>query len=90
MKVRLDPDAIDLEQLKETLNSPGYRTLTARLGQTYAAELKKLATVASWDETRFQQGFLQGLECAARLPEIVQGEIKQRLERNKRNAVETE
>ena len=79
MKVRLDPDALDLEQLKETLNSPGYRMLTARLSATYAAELKKMASIGTWEATTRLQGFLAGLDCAARLPEILAKEIQARM-----------
>ncbi len=86
MKTRIDPDEFDLSQLQETLDSPGFRLITAKWATTYSVELKKLTTVTSWDNTRYLQGYLDGLQLAAELPGILRTEIKARAAKRRKAA----
>ena len=91
MKARIDPDEYDLSQLRETVESPGYRLIREKLATTYGAELKQMATVDNWENTRFRQGLLAGLDLAASLPSILEKEIKARAARKAKvaNAVDS-
>ena len=83
MEVRQDPDAFDLEQLRETIASPGYQIVQRRHAEMFARELAKLQTVETWDNARYVQGFIAGVQAAAEVPRILESEIRARLKRKK-------
>lgn len=76
MKVRLDPDAIDLEALKTCAESPGFAMILRRCAETHAKELAGLATAESWDNVRYKQGVIAGIDIACSVPKILEGEIR--------------
>ena len=86
MKARIDPDELDLSQLKETIDSPGFRLIKQRLAETYGRELAKMSTVETWDNTRYLQGLLAGLTVAADVPRILESEIKARSAKKRKAA----
>jgi hypothetical protein len=76
---RDDPDALDLEELRATLESPGFRRITERLAQVRDGALKRLATVDTWDDARYTQGVHAGVEVALDVPRILVDEIRKKL-----------
>jgi hypothetical protein len=88
MKARIDPDEYDLSQLRETCDSPGFALFARKLAETYGREMAKMATVNTWDNARFIQGTLAGLQIAGDLPKILAMEIKARAEKKGKAANE--
>lgn len=78
LKPRIDPDELDLEALKATVESPGFRRIQERWAAMYAAELAQMANVASWDNARFKQGMLGGITAATDVPKILIDELRAR------------
>jgi hypothetical protein len=74
----IQPDALDLEQLRDTIASEGYALLLKRIQATIADQMKSLLTVESWDNVRYRQGFAAGLQCALDIPATIAAEIKAR------------
>jgi hypothetical protein len=85
LKPRIDPDELDLEQILATLESPGWRMIGARLEASRARELAKLAVSDTWENARFGQGVLAGLQMAAEIPKILGDEIRARSAKKRRS-----
>lgn len=86
MKARIDPDEFDLSQLRETCESPGYALISRHLAETHAKELGKMATIQTWDNARFLQGVLAGLQIAAESPKILAQNITARSDKKRKAA----
>jgi hypothetical protein len=83
LKPRIDPDEIDLEQLLATVETPGWRMIATRMAEAHNRELKKLAIADTWDNTRFIQGVLAGIQAAGEIPKILETEIRGRSARKR-------
>ena len=74
-------DNLDLERLRECVGSEGYQMIAQRVNEAIAKNQAALEVSASWENTRFVQGFLGGLRCALDVPGILAAEIKQRTQK---------
>jgi hypothetical protein len=71
-------DNLDLERLRECVASAGYEMIAKRVNETIVKNQTALEVSASWENTRFLQGFLGGLRCALDVPAILATEISGR------------
>ncbi len=79
LRPRHDADAMDLEQLLATVESPGFARIVARIRDAADSQLRKLAGTATWDETRHAQGVYEGLNIALATPKQLAEEIRRKL-----------
>lgn len=78
MKARIEPDALDLERLKETVESPGYELIRRRAAETRGRRATELESLTELGNVRFVQGFLAGLDNAFAIPKILADEFRAR------------
>lgn len=83
MKVRLEPDQIDLEHLRTTADSPGFALIEEKQLQFRRDVLKQLEAAESWEGYKYLQGQLHAIDRVLELPKILHNEIRVRLKRCK-------
>jgi hypothetical protein len=85
---RLEKDSIDLNALRDTVASMGYRMIAERHAVMETALLRELVNADSFEKTRFLQGQIQALARSRDVPKILEAEI--RAKQKKRGVIEPE
>jgi hypothetical protein len=82
MKIRLEKDSIDLEQLKDCVRQPGFRMIEQRMASMLESMRSQLEHAADAHEFRFVQGQIDCLRTCLQLPQIIHDEIRAKQRRN--------
>jgi hypothetical protein len=69
MKTRIDP--IDREHLEQVLASRGYQLIQTRMKEAAASKLRALRLDSDHYETGKLRGFLEGMQAALAIPEVL-------------------
>jgi hypothetical protein len=85
MNLRTGPDEIDLEQLHETCESPGYGLIAERIAQARKDASRKLEVAGTWEEALKLQGEVAALDEVAAMPKRIAFVIAQRSQKQKRS-----
>jgi hypothetical protein len=81
VKIREQPDSLDLEHLTELADDAGYRRVLARIRETRVTIARELERAATWDEARIAQGKLEGIDLALGMAPQLAREIRDRLKK---------
>jgi hypothetical protein len=84
MKPKLD--AGDLEDLQDTLRSPGYGQIREHLERVIAATMRELVKPSAAERTAQLRGQIEGLQVALDVPGELLRQIKAEIARAKPNA----
>jgi hypothetical protein len=79
VRVRIDPDRLDLEALQDWLRHPGYAIYRERLTQAHGQLLDQLKRAPSWEESLKLQGRIHEIERDLALPGVIAADIRKRL-----------
>ncbi len=77
------PDSGDLEDLQDTLRSPGYRQIRDHLGRVKEDSVRELIKPSDSENTAWVRGLIAGLQMALDAPTELQRQIKATLGRTK-------
>lgn len=83
MKVRIEKDSIDLEDLKDCVRMPGYAHIADKHGAMLEAFRTSLEKEADPSQVRFIQGQIDALRSCMSLPQIIADEIRMRQRKSK-------
>lgn len=72
------PDNLDLQQLTDTIVSPGWALIVKRVEQAIDAKRNQLEVPATHEDIRHLQGVIAGLRCALAIPAHLRTEIQAR------------
>jgi len=75
------PDPGDLEEIQDTLRSPGYGRIRDHLGRVIEAKVRELVKPLDSEATARLRGEIAGLQVALEAPGELQRQIKAGLER---------
>ncbi len=78
------PDSGDLEDLQDTLRSPGYRQIRDHLARVVEAKVRELVQPCDPDHTAWLRGEIVGLQTALEAPSELQRQMKASLGREKK------
>jgi hypothetical protein len=78
LRVRIDPDSLDLETLRDWLAHPGYRIYRERVAQAHAQLIDQLKRAPSWEEALKLQGRIHEIERDLELPSVIAADIRKR------------
>jgi hypothetical protein len=76
MTTKLRGDSIDAEQIKATVESPGFALITARIHKIHGDRLIALKNEDDEVKLRRTQGFIAAIECIQDIPRILLHEIR--------------
>jgi hypothetical protein len=77
------PDAGDLEELQDTVRSPGYSQIRTHLARLVEAKLRELVKPSDAEATARLRGEIAGLQIALEVPTELQRDMKAALAREK-------
>ena len=77
------PDSDDLEDLQDTLRSPGYGRIREHLGRVIEAKIRELVQPSDGETTARLRGEIAGLQVALEAPTQLQRQMKATLGREK-------
>jgi hypothetical protein len=77
-------DLVDAELVEEMLGSRGWQLVQQRIAETVATQMRALVQPQTEIETATLRGFIAGLQLAASVPKILQGEAKNDAKENAR------
>ena len=73
----------DAADLRDTIDSPGFALIQARLVEARERTITALVSANTWDECRYLQGQIHAFNCAIAIPKILTDE--RRAAHNKEN-----
>ncbi len=75
-KIKLSQAGFDANDLADTMASPGFAQIQARLVEARSQTVTALISANTWDECRFLQGQIHALNRAIAIPGILRSEHK--------------
>ncbi len=81
MKLRFELlDRIDVEQLRDTLATPGWKIFVQRVRETLEQAASQAMNAPTWEEHRELRGAVKALRTVLDIPAIITSEVKRREE----------
>jgi len=78
MKIGLQPDQLDAENISALSVHSGYGLVRKQIEKVLSGTAEALQTASTWEETRRLQGVCEGLRLALATPSALVSEIRKR------------